>query len=144
MTLVVIPKHPKPVKLPKTMGACADLLHAVKENRLAADKLAAALKAEETRISDHIIANLPKGDTGAAGKEYRAQVKLEEVPQLEPENIENFYKWVAKTGAWDCLQRRLSKEAVMARVEVLKNGKLKLPPGIKMFTAVKVSLTKVK
>jgi hypothetical protein len=40
-----------------------------------ADKAAAELKAEETRITNHIIDNLDKrSETGAAGKHHRVQV----------------------------------------------------------------------
>lgn len=136
---------PKTLKLPKSMGACADLLHAKRTARLAADKVAAALKAEEQTIIEHIIDNLDKESTGAAGKTHRVQVVKEDIPQLDTDNVMDFFAWMSKNKAYDCVQRRLSKDAIMARIEYDKNGKVKkMPPGVKMFTALKVSLTKVR
>lgn len=128
---------PKP-KYPKSMGACADMLFDMKEKRLAADKAAAELKAEESALTEHIINNLPKGDTGASGKHHKVQVVTKQVPQLDPEQSEAFYKWVSKNKRWDALQRRLNEKAI---ADTLDAGKQ--VPGIKMFTAVKLSLTKV-
>jgi len=123
---------------PKSLGACADLLFTLKQKRLDLDKLAAAAKAEETALSDYIINNLDKASAGAIGKTHKVVVKTEDVPQLDMENTDAFYAYVAKNKAWDMLQRRLSTTAIQARLDAGKKV-----PGIKMFRAVKLSLTKV-
>jgi hypothetical protein len=128
------PKVPK-LKIPKSMGACADLLFDMKQERLAAEKYAEALKANETALSNHIIDNLPKGDQGAVGRHHKVVVRTEQIPQVE--DWEATYKYIKRTGAFDLLQRRLNTRAVLDRLE---DGKA--VPGTKMFTAVKLSLTK--
>lgn len=137
------PEFPKvPAKLPKSMGACADLLYDVKQLRLAAEKYAAEIKAEEVRITNHIVDNLDKRvETGAAGKRYRAQVKATASYRVDPEKWGSFHKWIAKTGRFDLLQKRLSEDAIKEVMTELP--KSKQPPGVIPHTIVKVSLTKV-
>ena len=124
---------------PKSMGACADLLHTMKTNRLAADKAAAELKAQETALINHIIENLDKQSTGASGKTHSVRVVTKQKPQVK--DWEAFYAYVAKTKAYDLFQRRLSEEAVFERLNAPKS---KGVPGVELFNAVTVSLTKVK
>lgn len=133
------PKVPK-LKIPKSMGACADLLFKLRQERLALDKVVEAMKANESVLTNHIIDNLPKGDAGAVGKTHKVIVRTEQIPQAE--NWEEVYAYVRKTNAWDLLQRRLNPKAVMERLEDPKNKKG--VPGVKLFNAVKLSLTKVK
>ena len=128
----------KPKPYPKSLGACADLLFDLKQERLAADKVAAELKARETALIDHIIEKLPKGDAGAIGKHHKVVVGTKDVPQVAADQWEVFYKYVAKNKAWDMLQKRLGTEAIKARLDAGK-----VIPGVKMFKAVTVSLTKV-
>lgn len=128
----------KPKKLPKSMGACADLYYDAKQARLKADKTAAELKAEEDRIKNHIIDNLSKETTGAAGKHHRVQVVRKWKPRVNPEKWPAFYAWVSKNRAFDMLQKRLSDDAVRER---MADGK-KIP-GVEKFDYVDVSLTKV-
>lgn len=127
--------------LPKTMGACADLLFNVREKRLAADKVAAELKAEEIRIQNHIIDNLSKRDeTGAAGKHHRVQVKRKRKWRINPENWDKFYAWCAKNKRFDFLQKRISDQAFADHYE---QARPKAIPGAEPFDYVTVSLTKV-
>lgn len=135
----VIPTIPK--KLPRSMGTCADLLYDVRQARLAAEKWAAEVKAEETRIVNHIIDNLDKReDTGAAGSRYRVQIKPDRKWRVNPEQWEKFYAWVAKKNRFDLLQKRLSETAV---AEVMQLPAKQQPPGVEPFDALKLSLTKV-
>lgn len=128
-------------KLPKSMGACADLYFDARQARLAADKVAAELKAEETRIANHIIDNLSKDTTGAAGKHHRVQVMRKKKWRVNPEAWDKFHKWVAKNNRFDLLQKRVSDDAVKEVMTELP--KSKQPPGIESFDYVTVSLTKV-
>jgi hypothetical protein len=137
-------------KLPKSLGACVDLYHKMRAKRLLADKESREMKAEETAISNHIIDNLSKKDErGAVGKEYKAVVKNEDIYQVE--DWDAFYAHIKKTGEFDLLNRALNQAAVKERVASQnrptgkrgENWKPKLPPGIKTFTTVKLSVTKV-
>lgn len=128
----------KPKKLPKSMGLCADLFFDAKQKRLAADKVTADLKVEEERIKLHIINNLKKDDTGAAGKHHRVQVVRKRKFIVNPEKWNYFYAWVAKNKRFDMLQKRLSDAAVKETVEAGKKI-----PGVEPFDYVDVSLTKV-
>lgn len=127
------------MKLPKSMGACADLLFSVREQRLAADKAAAALKADEEFIKNYIIENLDKNSTGAAGKHHRVQVVRKRKYRCDPTKWNYFFAWVAKNKRFDLLQKRISDDAVR---EVVEEGRKKIP-GIEPFDYVTVSLTKV-
>lgn len=129
-------KAPKMPAWPKSMGACADKLYDLREQRLAAKRVMEALEEKEKALKEHIINNLPKSDTGAAGKHHRVQVITKEVPRVE--DWEKFYGYVKRFGAFDLLQRRLNETAYADRVADKKKV-----PGIGAFKAVSVSLTKV-
>jgi hypothetical protein len=61
-------KPEAPFEMPTTLGACADAYFKTRNDRLAMDKEVAKLKARESEIEDHILRNLPEGDTGVAGQ----------------------------------------------------------------------------
>ena len=126
------------MKYPKSIGACADMLFDLRETRLAADRAAAKLKADETALQNHIIENLDKSSSGAMGKHHAVRVVIKEKPRVNSEKWNEFYAWVGKNKAWALLQKRLSEDAMR---EMLAAGK-KIP-GVEMFTHVSVSLTKI-
>ena len=126
----------KKFKFPKAMGACADKLYEVRQKRLAMQKEIDEVEAEEKALKEHIINNLPKSDSGAAGKVARVSVVTKDVPQVK--DWDAFYKYVSRTKSFDLLQRRLSDAAVKERWEN-KND----IPGVEAFTVVSVSLNKV-
>lgn len=131
------------LKIPKSLGACADLLFDIREKRLAAQKVVDAIAGDEKLLKDHIIDNLPKGDTGASGKHHHISVYTDPVPQIkEPDKL---FAYIKKTGEFDLLQRRVNAAAVKERLGdakfVKKFGGV---PGVEMFPVVKVSLTKKK
>ena len=123
-------------KIPKTMGACADLLFETRNKRLAAQKVVEELETNERMLKEHIINNLPKTDTGASGKLARVSVVTKAVPQVK--DWTKFYAFVKKTGSFDLMQKRLSDAAVRERWE---NGKA--VPGIEAFNVVTVSMNKL-
>lgn len=125
------------MKIPKTIGACADLLYETKNKRLALQKQVDELAAFESSLKEHIINTLPKSDqTGAAGKVAKVSVVTKEIPQVQ--DWEAFYKHVKKTGDFELMQRRLADKAIQERWE---HGKK--VPGVGVFTAVTVSLNKL-
>ena len=124
-------------KFPKTLGACADRVYQLREKRYAAQKTVDLIQAEETALKEHLINTLPKSEaTGAAGKLARVTSVTKDVPQVEDWDL--FYKYVKRTGEFDLLQRRLATTAVEARLDVKKKV-----PGVKLFRAVTLSITKV-
>ena len=143
-------KKKKTLKIPKSLGACADLYHDKREERLALDKESREMKADETAICNHIIDQLDKNDEGGAvGKRFKALVKTEDVYIVE--DWDAFYKHLKKTGEFDLLNRALNQASVKERVAMQdrpagkrgENWKPKLPPGIGKFVAKKLSVTKV-
>lgn len=125
-----------PFKLPKAFGAVADVAYTVRQQRLALQKLVDQLKERETAAREHLIQNLPKGDTGAAGNIARAQITKKEVPQAR--DWEATYKHIKKTGQFDLLHRRLNDKAIKERW-----ARGDSVPGVTKFTAIDVSLTKL-
>lgn len=124
-------------KIPKAMGAVADLLYSTRKKRLELQKQVDELQSQETALKDHIIATLPKSQaSGVAGRLARVAVESKEVPTVE--DWDAFHKYVAKNKRFDLLQKRISSEAVN---EMLEDG-VKLP-GVRKFKATVVSINKV-
>ena len=130
--------RPPKLKLPKTLGACADLAYDLKEGRLAMAKILAEWEEQEKAVKQHIIDNLSKSkDGGAIGQRYKAVIVRDTIPRIIDDK--KFYDYVKKHGAFDLLQRRLNDKAVRDRVEHNKGKPL---PGLEDFGIVKVSITK--
>jgi hypothetical protein len=125
-----------PPKWPTSIGACADLLFEIREQRLSQQKLVDELAAKETALKEHVIQSLPKGDTGAAGRHHKVAVITKVVPRVE--DWTKFYAYIAKTKRFDLMQRRVTDTAVQEMWDSKKQV-----PGVVPFQAVSVSLTKV-
>lgn len=127
----------KKIKLPKTMGACADLLYATRQLRLDAQKKIGELEATESALKEHIINTLPKSDSsGVAGKLARVSVETKIVPKVE--DWDKLYAHVLKTKNFNLLQRQVSRGVVE---EIWQNKKQ--VPGVKPFNAITVSVNKL-
>ena len=127
----------KKFKLPKTAGACADLLYKTREARLKLQKDVERMESEEQQLKDYFINNLSKDNaTGVAGKFARVQIK----PKVKPvvEDWDKFCAYVRKNNAFEMLQRRLSEGAIEERWEDKK-----VVPGVGRFNAKTVSVTKI-
>jgi hypothetical protein len=124
--------------LPKTkLGGLADALKDVELQRLAVAKVADALKAEETRIREHLIETLDANtEGGAVGLRYKAVVVREDKPVVE--DWDKFYEHIRKKKAFDLLNKAVNASAMKARWEDGKSV-----PGVGSFHAKKISLTKV-
>lgn len=130
-------KKPAPFKIPKTIGACADLLYTTRQERLALDHDSKDMQENEKLLRNHIIDTLPKSEaSGVAGKLARVSVVTTEVNQVE--DWDKFYAYIKKTGFFHLLNRAINQAAID---EVLATGK-KIP-GVVKFPVVKVSLNKV-
>lgn len=129
----------KPTKfvVPKTVGACADLLMELRTEKAKAQKEVDDIAAKISILQEHLIAVLPKSEqTGAVGKIAKALVKVTQEPVVK--NWDAFYAYVARTKSWDLLQRRLSGAAVKERWEAKKQV-----PGVETEAIIKVSVTKI-
>lgn len=131
-----VPKK-KVFKFPKTMGTCADKLWQIREKKSAAKKVLDAIEEEEKALKEHIINTLPKSNaSGVSGKLANVKVYNKQIPQVN--DWDKFYAFVKRNNAFELMQRRLSTAAVEERLE----SKKKIP-GVEIFKATTVSLTKV-
>jgi hypothetical protein len=120
--------------IPKKMGEWPDLLHGMREKRLAAQREVDAMEADEKLFKEHIINTIPKSEaSGVAGKEYRIK---KSVPQVK--DLAAFRAYVLKTKDLDLLTKALNK----THVEELWDSGKKVA-GVEAFDAVSVSLTKI-
>jgi hypothetical protein len=124
-------------KLPKTLGACADLLYTSRQDRLDVQHTVDDMKGFENRLKDHLIQELPKGEaSGIAGKVARVTVVTKQVPTVE--DWDKLYAYIKKKNAFDLLNRALNVAACTERLEAGEQI-----PGIGAFTRVDVSCQKV-
>lgn len=124
--------------LPATLGGCADLLHDVSELRIAMNKQVEAIKAREAEIEEHLIATFDetKGNTGASGQRYRAELMVESKVKINDWGV--FTSYVRKNDLFTLLQKRLSEKAV----EEQMTAENRLLPGLEKFRHKWISVTK--
>lgn len=129
-------------KPPKTLAAAADDLFKIREQRLAKQKEVDALQAQETALSEHLIANLPKSEaTGVAGKTCRVAIVSKTIVSIN--NWDAYYGYIAKEskknpGVWSLLQKRVGEAAVK---EMWEAGKV--VPGAERMLVPKLSINKL-
>lgn len=125
------------VKLPRTIGACADLLYETKEKRLALAREVAALEELEKRLKEKIINELPVSEaSGVAGK--LARVTINKKSTWRATDWAEIWKYAKKNDAHDIFQRRLSDEAINLRIEA--GEKIK---GLELFHYKSVGINKI-
>lgn len=122
------------MKFPKSMAACADLLYDLRQERLAADKVAAEKKADEQALIDHIVDNLPKDSGGAVGKHHK--IETYNKTKLVVKDWDRLYAYIRKNNKFELLQRRLGETACQELIDDKKKV-----PGVENFVTVAVSLT---
>ena len=126
----------KPFVPPKTLGACADLLYKLREERLTQVKVVTAIEDQEKLLREHIIQNLPKSDQkGAIGKLGKVTLGSKTVAQVKDWDL--FYKYIAKSKNFALLQRRPGESAIQEIWDAKKPV-----PGVEPFTIVTLSVTK--
>lgn len=125
------------VTIPKTLGACADALYKLREQRYAMNKEIDAIEEQEKAIKEHLIKNLPKSQSkGISGKVANALVESRDEPVVQ--DWKKFYDHLKKKGEFDLLNRALNKKAVRERWESRKTV-----PGVGTFKVTTVSVTKL-
>lgn len=125
------------VKVPKTLGACADRLYQLRGELAQVRKQAEALQAEYTAVKEKLVQELPKSEAqGVAGRLARATVVTKPKPSVK--DWDALYRYIKKTGSFELLQRRVSEPAVAERWEAGQQV-----AGVEAFTVVDVSLNKL-
>ena len=123
------------MKIPKTLGACADRLFEIISERGDLNKDLEALKEERVAIEQHLIDNLPKSEAeGVTGKKANAIITRKSVPSMK--DWDKFYKHILKTKDFSLMQKRLSEAAIKDRWEAKEEV-----PGVEAFVVVGVSVT---
>lgn len=136
------------VKIPKSLGACADMLYEMERERYKLQKQIDEMKKSETAIREHLIANLPKSDAlGVTGRLACATIKDKEIVELigsEEDRFSKVYEYILKNarknpGVWALMQRRISDATVKEMITAGKGALI----GAKLGTVPVISLTKV-
>jgi hypothetical protein len=127
--------------IPKEMGLVADEYALTRAFRLALEKMVMPVQQRESELREHMIANLEKsrgdgGNTGAAGKLYRVQIRDKATPRVT--DWAAVHAFVAANNRFDLLQKRLSDTAVL---EMFDNNEP--PPGVDRILLPDVSVTKI-
>lgn len=129
-------KPPEEFKIPDTLGACADFLHDIREERYRLQKLVAAQEEKETAIKEHILRSLSDSEGGAVGLRYRATKERKSKPVVR--DWDALWKYIYRNKSSEFLQRRLSDGAIQERWDAGKKI-----PGVESFQYISLSLTKV-
>lgn len=127
--------------IPQNMGSVVDLYAEVRELRLAMEKEVDPFKKRESELREHMIQNIAKsredgGDTGAAGRTHRVQIRDKEVVRVN--DWKPVHEWIAEHGRFDLLQKRLSDKPVK---ELLESGTA--IDGLETMLIPDVSITKI-
>lgn len=126
----------KGFKIPKTLGECADKLHALAGEKKIAQSVVDKIDAEEKIIEAHLLEELPKQkQEGVVGHAAKANIKKEDIPTLK--DPDKFYAFVLKTKDFSLLQRRLARNAIR---ELWDQGKK--VPGVDTFIHKYINVTK--
>lgn len=124
------------MKIPKTLGACIDLMYKLKQERAAIEKTAGAVREQEDELEKHLLETFAKTDLeGARGKLAVAGINMSTVPTVK--DWDKLYAYILKNKAWDLLQKRASAAAFRERWD----DKV-IVPGVEVFTVIKLSLKK--
>lgn len=124
--------------IPKNLADAADLFAATKEQRLAEQKKVDELEKFEKELKEHLINSIPKSKLGGvAGKHVRVEVYKEDIPTIVDKK--KFLAAIKKSGEFDLISCALNTKAARERWDAKKTI-----PGVGKFTAVKLSVHKLK
>ncbi len=123
---------------PRALGVLVDEFKVIEEERRKADKVAEALKVDETKVKAAIVAALKKNEvTVGGGLLYKVEMTQEDQPTVK--DWPKFYAYIRENNAFEMLERRPGKAAIKERWEDGVNV-----PGIEKFPVDKLSITKLK
>lgn len=93
-----------------------DQLYEARSARLAADKEAARLKAEETRLTNEVVQLMREHELSAlGGNRCTVKVKKERKPTIA--DFSALWGYMKEHDAYDLLHKRLTEKAVFLRME---------------------------
>lgn len=93
-----------------------DLLYEKRAARIAADKAAADLKKEETKLSEEVLQMMREHDLSAlGGNRCTVKVRVERKPTVADWTA--LYEYIKEHDAFDLLHKRLTEGAVKLRAE---------------------------
>ena len=118
----------------------ADQLNETKKKRLAADKVANELKAQEVALHDRLLLQMQKQDISAIGGQT-VRVELKREPDYMPHvtNWPEFYSFIINEEDFSLLERRPSRAAMKERWEAGVEV-----PGVEKFPIYKLGMSQVK
>lgn len=120
-----------------SLGQLADRCYEINSRRREISKDVQALEEAEKSIKKHFIDTLDVQDTtGVSGRKGKVTILVDRVPTVQ--DWDSLYKYIQKSKRYDFLQRRVNAAAVK---EMWEDNKA--VPGVGVFNAKKVSLTKV-
>lgn len=96
------------------LGRLADALEAAREQRLAADKVAATLKSEENALKAQLIAEMESNNLSSVGGES-CIVKRTVKQRAIAADWTQIYHYIMEHEAFDLLHKRLTDSAVLLR-----------------------------
>jgi hypothetical protein len=124
------------MKLPKTLGACVDMIYKMRETRLAAQKIVDEQKHLEETLKNHILTNFNRQDVDkASGKLATCAVTRRTVGDIE--DWDTFTDFIKKTNSFDLLQKRINDTAYRLRLDDSVEV-----PGVEAREVVSLSITK--
>jgi len=103
----------------KEMATLADAYWVTYQKRLAADKVAAALKVDESKLEAQILATLRSDEITSIGGQL-VQLSIDKEPEYVPtmSDYPVFCEFVLASKDLSLLERRVSKSAVKERWEL--------------------------
>jgi len=120
-----------------SLGTLIDNLYSLRAERLEREKSVREMKSQESLLTDQIMEQMKEVDTTRAGGEL-ANVSINPLTVAHVSNWEQFHAFIAKTGYFHLLQKRVSDPAYRELLE-----KEITVPGVEPTVLSKLSLTKV-
>ena len=118
------------------LGNLADQLHAKRDDRLAADKIAAALKSEEYALQQELIHEMEENNLSSIGG-TECIIKRSIKERAVAGDWTQIYGYILEHDAFDLLHKRLTDSAILLRrddgVEV---------PGVTVMEYSKITYSK--
>lgn len=129
-------KKSKEIRVPKTLGGCADRLLSLRGEKAVLARKIDALEDERKAIEAHLIDTLPMSDAeGVTGRQAKVVIQTKSVGAVK--DWTKLYAYISRHKAFELLQKRLSDRAVKDRWDDGKSI-----PGVEPFNIKKVSVTK--
>ena len=127
-------------KFPKSPGGCVDAIYKLDTQLKDLKKEVKLLEEKRKLLADHTQNTFKKSDLVAAKGKF-AQVEFKQKRVWNVEDWDEFYKWVKKTGHFQCMQKRLSDAAI---AEIMEDKKNRSKPPVKPYDFFRMSVTQKK